>query len=406
MHRRTHTVASRATADLAHGPGRWRRCLAPLLAVAALLGIIACAPASGGPAAPGVGSAAQPSGPSAAPGTGQATTPSSSASAPAAQTPGPASAPAAPAAASLPAPPIRARYAYTAISGSMAPMWVAYDLGLFAKHGLDAEMFYAPSTQTLQAVLAGEADFGLMSTRTTVEARLAGADVTSVGIFTNKVVQSLFGGPGINTIADLRGKRVGITRFGSVVDNSARTLLRTGGLTPPDDVVLLQIGGFPEIIAALQAGAIDGGVLSPPTTLIGRKAGYRELARMQDQAVEYAFTVLVSRKSWVDANPEAARRTARAMAEAAWIFKQQPEPSLRVLKHYLQTEDDDVVADTYAVNAETMNPSLQPTSGSLEAVFAEIAAENPAANALPPADVFDARWADELARDGFLSRLP
>ena len=53
------------------------------------------------------------------------------------------------------APPIRVRYAYTAIAGSMAPMWVAYDLGLYAKHGVEPELTYAPSTQTIQAVLSG-----------------------------------------------------------------------------------------------------------------------------------------------------------------------------------------------------------------------------------------------------------
>ena len=226
-----------------------------------LLGPLACAapspPATGGPAAARAADGAAP------------------ASAPQAA--------AEPTAAAAAAPPIRVRYAYTAIAGSMAPMWVAYDLGLYTKYGVEPELTYAPSTQTIQAVLSGDTDFGLMSVRTLVEAHVAGADATGVAVLTNKVVQSLFGAPQITSIADLRDKRVGITRFGSIVANSARMLLRTGGLAP-DDVVLLQLGGFPEIMAGLQGGATEGGLLSPPFTLAARKLGYRELARMQGPA--------------------------------------------------------------------------------------------------------------------------
>jgi NitT/TauT family transport system substrate-binding protein len=352
-----------------------------LLMLGVLLGQLACAPTSTAPAAPAAPAPAERSG----------TAPSAPAAPPAAS----------PAAVT----PIRARYAYTAIAGSMAPMWVANDLGLYAKHGIEPELFYAPSTQTIQAVLAGETDFGFMSVRTLVEAVLAGADATGVAVFTSKVVQSLFTAPSIGSVAELRDKRVGITRFGSIVHNSARMLLRTGGLSPPEDVVLIQLGGFPEILAALQAGAIDGAILSPPSTLAGRRAGYRELARMQDLPFEYAQTVVVSRRSYVEANPEATRRTARAMAEASVVFKRDQEASLRVLAAYLRTDDAEVLADTYHINAEILDPSLKPPPAALDAVLAEVGEENPAALQLPHSAVIDGRWADELAREGFLSRL-
>ncbi len=313
--------------------------------------------------------------------------------------PGPAAeVPAAPAA--TPSPPLSVRYAYTAISGSMSLLWVANDLGLFAKHGIQPELQYVPSIQTIQAVLAGEADFGLMSGRTPIEARLAGGDPTIVAVFSNKVLQSLFAAPAVPSVADLRGKRVGITRFGTVVDNSARTLLRTGGLTPPDDVALIQLTGLPEILAGLQAGVVDAGVLSPPTTLAARKAGYRELARMQDLPFDYPFIALVARQSYVEANAEAVRRTLRAMAEAARTFKEQRESVLPVLAAYLRTDDPEVLAETYQVNAEVIDLSLQPSAAGLQALFDEVAADKPETRQLSAADVFDARWTDGLAREG------
>jgi NitT/TauT family transport system substrate-binding protein len=243
--------------------------------------------------------------------------------------------------------PLKVRYAYAAIAGSMAPIWIATDLGLFAANGIEPELSYAPSTQTVQAVLSGDVDFGMMSVRTLVEAHVAGADAVGVAITTNKVVQSLYAAPGIATVADLRDRRVGITRFGSIVANSARMLLKPGGLTPPDDVVLLQLNGFPEIMAAPQGGATEAGILSPPFTLAVRKAGYRELARMQDLPFEYANVVLVGRRSYVAANADATRRTVRAMAEATAIFRDQRETSLPVLAAYLKTDDAEVLAETY-----------------------------------------------------------
>ena len=349
-----------------------------------LLGPLACAapspPATGGPAAARAADGAAP------------------ASAPQAA--------AEPTAAAAAAPPIRVRYAYTAIAGSMAPMWVAYDLGLYAKYGVEPELTYAPSTQTIQAVLSGDTDFGLMSVRTLVEAHVAGADATGVAVLTNKVVQSLFGAPQITSIADLRDKRVGITRFGSIVANSARMLLRTGGLTPGRTTSCCSSSGAsPRSSAGLQGGATEGGLLSPPFTLAARKLGYRELARMQDLPFEYANVVLVSRRSYVEANAEATRRTMRAMAEASAIFQRDRDTSLKVLAAYLRTDDADVLAETYQLNAE--GPRALPADhargrgvGNRRGRRRELAAQR-----LRPGDVIDGRWADELLRDGFLARL-
>jgi ABC-type nitrate/sulfonate/bicarbonate transport system substrate-binding protein len=304
-----------------------------------------------------------------------------------------------------PAPALRVRYAYTAIAGSMASMWIANDLGVFAKHGVEPELFYAPSTQTIQAVLSGETDFGLMSVRTLVEAHLAGADAIGVAVLTNKIVQSMFGGTHIHSLAELRDRRIGITRYGSIVHNSAKMLLRSAGLNGTDDVVMIQLGGFPEILAGLQGGATDAGLLSPPFTLAARKAGYRELGRLQDLPFEYANVVLVTRKGYVEANAEATRRTVRAFAEATSIFKRDAEATRRVMASYLRTDDQEVIAETYALNAEVMEPSLKPSAEGLEAVFAEVGEENPAALRLAPTAVIDARWSDELARDRLLNRL-
>jgi hypothetical protein len=95
----------------------------------------------------------------------------------------------------------------------------------------------------------------------------------------------------------------------------------------------------------------------------------------------------------------------RAMAEASAIFQRDRETSLKVLAAYLRTDDPDVLAETYQLNAEVLEPSLRTTPAAVESVIAEVGEENTAAQGLRPGDVIDGRWAEELVRDGFLVRL-
>ena len=103
------------------------------------------------------------------------------------------------------------------------------------------------------------------------------------------VAVSVSGPPAFGTVADARVRaRLGTWRLahGHTPRDACRAgvagradylghVAFSGGLTPPDDVVLLQLGGFPEIMAGLQGGATEGALLSPPFTLAARKAGYR-----------------------------------------------------------------------------------------------------------------------------------
>src|SRR5579884_1851428 len=187
--------------------------------------------------------------------------------------------PSAPLASAAPAP-TSLKAVYTALSGSTWPLWIAQDAGLLAQNGISADLEYVVSSTTaMQSLLSGEVAFiATASAPSVVQAVLGGADAVIVGATNNTVIFSLMTTPSIHEYADLRGKRLGISRLGSSSDSAARSALAKWGLRPDEDVTIVQMGGIPEIFAGMQAGAVEAGVLSSPTDLYAKRAGFAELA--------------------------------------------------------------------------------------------------------------------------------
>ena len=141
----------------------------------------------------------------------------------------------------------RMRIAYSSISGAYIGIWVAHDAGLFAKEGLDDQMILIPSaTQLAQVAVAGDVDIASLGGGPMIAAALSGADLKVIGNNVNKMIFSIYAKPEIKSIEELRGKRIGVSRFGSSTDVSARYALRKFNLDPQKDVILLA-AGFDEL---------------------------------------------------------------------------------------------------------------------------------------------------------------
>ena len=147
--------------------------------------------------------------------------------------------------------------AYSAESSWSLATWVAYDGGLFKKYGLEVDLVLIRSAATITAaLLAGEAPMIQLGGNGTIQAALQGADSVNVLTLVPIIPQSLVVTPNIKTSEDLRGKRIGVSRFGALSDLVVRRYLRKFGLDPVKDVTIVQIGGIPELLAAMKAGAI------------------------------------------------------------------------------------------------------------------------------------------------------
>jgi NitT/TauT family transport system substrate-binding protein len=216
----------------------------------------------------------------------------------------------------------RLRVAHSTLTATNSVLWVARDRGIFPRHGLDVSLIYVAGVRSMQALLAQEVEIGSVSGTTAIQANLSGADSVIIGGISNSVLMSLVATPDITAVEALRGKRVGVTRFGSLSDFMARSYLTRAGVTPDRDVAILQTGGYPESVAALQAGGIQAAMLSPPFhTIAIKRLGFRELIDLS-RTTKYQSNALVTLRRFAQSKPTVLTAFMEAYTEAVRVFKQ------------------------------------------------------------------------------------
>src|SRR5262249_35521031 len=212
--------------------------------------------------------------------------------------------------------------AYSAISAGIGGLWLTHEQGIFKKHGLDSSLIYFRSgTTATQAPLAGEIQFGHLAPGPIMTAWAQGADFAWIGTTVHKMVFTLVAEPGIARGEGLKGKKIGITRIGSAADLAARAALVHLGLTTKD-VSLISMGGIPEILTGLRAGAVQAGILSPPFSTAALQAGYRRLVFIPDLGKEFTFSGIAVKRDYLAASPQAAQAFMAALTEGAKIYKE------------------------------------------------------------------------------------
>jgi NitT/TauT family transport system substrate-binding protein len=235
-------------------------------------------------------------------------------------------------------PPI-VRTAYSALSAGIGTLWLTQEDGYFKKHGLDSNLVYIRGgTTAVQALLAGEIHFGHLSPAPMMTAWAQGADFVWIGTTTHQMVFTLIAEPAIANGAHLKGKKIGITRLGSASDLAVRAALEQFGLSSKD-VTMISLGGIPEILAGIRAGAINAGILSPPTSTAARDLGFRALLHIPDLGREFTFSGIAARRSFVQSQPEIARAYMAALTDGAKVYKEDSRAALRVLRKYMRAED-------------------------------------------------------------------
>jgi NitT/TauT family transport system substrate-binding protein len=300
---------------------------------------------------------------------------------------------------------MRARFSFSSISGIGLPYWTAIEAGLFTRQGLELEVSYSAATAAMAALIAGEVDLLTSAGAELVSANVEGADVVGVAGTLNKVVQALMAGPGLGEPSALRGRQIGVTRYGSLSDFSARYLLRGWGLQPETDVAIIQIGGLPEILAAFAGGGLDAGVLTPPQTLQAGDLGYVELANLWSQPLEYPGSILVMRRPSRPEQEELVRRFLRGLAEGIHLMRTDRDLALRALGVGTQTSDARALNATYDIYTPLFERDLRLSREALRTAIDQLAATNPRAAGTEVERLIDPRFVDELTRSGFVERL-
>lgn len=290
----------------------------------------------------------------------------------------------------------RLRVAHSTLTATNSVLWVARDRKIFPRHGLDVSLIYVAGVRSMQALLAGEVEIGSISGTTAIQANLAGAESVIVGGISNSVLMWLIATPDITSVEGLRGKRIGVTRFGSLSDFMARNQLRRAGITPDKDVALIQTGGYPESVAAMQANGIQAAMLSPPYhTIAMKRLGYRELIDLS-RATRYQSNALVTLRQFAQSKPNVVSAFMEAYTEAVRVFKQDREFTLGVLGRAMRSDDRSILEETYDFYRDYFADIPQPTVEGVQLILDELAPKMPKAREARPQDFVDLRFVKAL----------
>jgi len=299
------------------------------------------------------------------------------------------------------------RAGYTSISGNMTPLWAAREGGYFKKYGMDMDVISMPSgNEGMNALIAGELEFLAIAGSTTTSAAVGGADVVALGTTIERLVTSLMVVPSIQKPEDLRGKSVGISRFGTSIDTGARIAIQHFGLEPVKDVSIVQIGAMPSILGALRGGRIQAAILSYPSIIQAKREGYREMLDIASLGMPYASTGITVRRSYVQQRRALVTNYVKAILEAIARIKKDKAFALDVMTKYLRTKDKEILDGTYDVSVTKYLKQLPfPTAEAFRTVLEELAEVNPKAKGQDPRKFFDDSILRELEKSGFINAL-
>ena len=295
------------------------------------------------------------------------------------------------------------RVAYSAISGAMGPLWVAHDMGIFSRHGLEVQLLYIGGGSVVtQALLGGDVQFVRLGANAVIQASLRGAELKMIANTIDRLVFKLMSKPEIQTPADLKGKTIGVTRLGGSTDFALDLALKKWGLRRGADVNVLQAGGMPQLLSAIQSGPIVAGVISPPTNLQAQKLGLRELVDFGDLEIPYPNSPLAAIQSHLAKNRDLVLRFLRGYAEGIHRVKTDRNNTMKIFSKYTAVKEPDILAELYQIyGVKYLERIPFVNSDGVEAVL-QTEVKSGSAKA---ADFVDNSFVSELDREGFFRQL-
>ena len=291
--------------------------------------------------------------------------------------------------------------------GYQAPIWVAHELKLFAKHGMTSELVrIAGGARSTAALLANALQLSQSAGVAPVQANLAGGDLTIIATSTNRPTVSIVGQPKtVKKPQDLTGKTVGLVGPGEMNTFFFLNALERWGIDPKS-VTVLAIPGTQPRLAAVIAGTIDATVLAPPFSFEAEKYNLTQLADFATGSDAFPQSGLVVRKELLRSNRDLVKRMLMAYVEAIHLLKTDGEKTLPIMKKYMRITDEAIAKRSYEYYSKLFSqPPLTDPKG-IEVVLKFLATQPGGAGAknAKAEDFFDNSLIGELQREGFLAR--
>jgi NitT/TauT family transport system substrate-binding protein len=295
---------------------------------------------------------------------------------------------------------------YSSASGVFAGLWVAQEGRLFEKYDIESRLvLIASGSLMVQAMLGGDLPVAGAAGSAAVDASLGGADVVMFGSMVKVPAFYIMALPEIKTIDDLRGKSVGVTRFGSSTDFTMRYILRKQGLDPGRDVTLIQTGDLFAAAAMLRTRAIVAAPFSSPANLRAEEAGAKVLMNMGKAGVYFPHDAFMARRSFINTNEDLTRRFLKAYGEGVYRLFTDRELSRRAIANYGRAIDAKTNDAVYQYAVDYVDKIPYNTREGVQEVLNQIAPRNPKAKTAKPEEFYDDRFVKELDSQGFYKQL-
>lgn len=295
-------------------------------------------------------------------------------------------------------------FSFSSLVGSQSPLWIAKEVGFFKNHGVDAQIVYIVGGRVVvQAMLAGELQMGIAGPGAVIRANLAGADLVYVAVSSNQADFVLVTQKSTTDIQQLRGKRIGIGQFGGGPDYTTRIVLEKYNLKPDKDVRIVQmLTGQPGRVAALQSGAIEGIVISPPLTLQARQLGFNLLIDYSVAIPHFFTSGFITTRRFVQQRPQAVESAVKALVDSVRYLFSNEEGTVKVVGQYMRITDHAFLQTYYReVMLRQINRSLYPDMKAVEFVLEQERKTNPEAAKVRAEDFMETRFLDKLSKEGY-----
>lgn len=304
-------------------------------------------------------------------------------------------------AASLPAPghtahAERVRLGLPSRSMGYLPLFVALNRGFFKDENIDLDLPLMLPNIAHNALLSGEIDYhGLADSALRLAAK--GAPIKTIFFGTTLPNYFVIAKPQIKTVADLKGKYIGVSRFGGTTDLAARVALQKNGLEPQKDVVLIMIGLANTRNAALAAGSIDATIANPPDNAVLKQKGYRELLFLGD-AIEFPSNGFATTDRRLSEHRDQVKRLLRALYRGLQFTRDHENETMKIIEREYNL-DPALARESYASLAKSLSKDGISSEAGLRVHTKLIQTSEKGLGEIPLSKIVDFRILEEIRRE-------
>jgi NitT/TauT family transport system substrate-binding protein len=284
--------------------------------------------------------------------------------------------------------------------------YVSRDMGLFRKYGIDARLVVFQAGSLLaQASMAGEVKISMVAGPVTIASRSAGSDSVIIGALINSLPYKMIVGKGITRTDQLKGKKIGISRFGSSTDTAVRLFLAKVALNPDKDVILVQAGEQSNRFAALAGGTIDATIVGVPLDITAQKQGYAVLANLAQLQIPYPQAIVETSDRLIRDEPQLVKNYLKGLIAGIQYGTANPDSTKAILDKYVKINNPEFLSATYQDYVQITDARAYPNMDGIRVALEEVAKRSPGAKGKKPEEFVNLRFLQELEKEGFFKEL-